>query len=296
MSHSLRSIFIISFLLFTFISNSMAQEIPFENRDKCFYTMNVYPEHAHQVSTESLEVDLHYNRSNPIEGTETAMPADTVRFELVFLLMQYDSTKEPISVSGVGESRNFQGYFSAPRFSTEGSTVIDTIREAIKDGYKQIRDVLGTHLCAIRPLVSTIDKVEENRFQIPLGTSKHVRVGDVFSIYPKEYYDQYRIVDEYLIPYLATGVVIEIGDNISTLRIDDVDGIGVQVQAGDIVELISGSRRQERQVNVLHIGRIPPHIVVLFVDHNEEIAKEDVTSTIREILAEEAASFSFQVE
>ena len=296
MNHSLRFVFIIFPLLLAFVSNGIAQQMSSEDRNECFYTMKVYPEYAHQVSTESLEVDLHYNRLNPIEGTETAMPAETVRFELVFLLMQYDSTKAPFRVSGVGESRNFQGYFSVPKLSTERPTVIDIIREAIREGYKQIKDILGTHVCAIRPLVSTISRVEEDRIQIPLGTSNHVRVGDVFSIYPKEYYNQYRIVDEYLIPYLATGVVIEIGDNISTLRIDDVDGIGVQVQAGDVVELISGSRRQERQVNVLHIGRIPPHIVVHFVDQNEEIARQEITSIIRELLVEEAAPFSFQVE
>ena len=307
MNHSLRSVFIISFLLFAFISNGIAQKIPSKNVRECFdYTINIYPEYSHQVSKENLEVDLHYNRLNPIEGTETAMAEDTIRLELVFLLRQHNSTKAPFRVSGVGESRNFRGYFSAPRFSNiTGPTVIDIIREAIRDGYKQFRDYLGAQSCAMRPLVSTISTIDKDKIQILLGTSDHVRVGDVFSIYPGEYYEQYRTVGGF-VPYLATGTVIEIDDNISMLEID-ADEIGA-VQVGDIVELVSGSSRQEQesasQVNILQIGRIPPHIFVHFVSHryrgsnyygNERIAREEITPYIRKLLVEEAPYFDFRI-
>ena len=295
-------------LLFIFISNGIAQKIPPQNVRECFdYTINIYPKYYRQVSKENLEVDLHYNRFNTIEGTETALPEDTIRLELVFLLRQNDSTKEPFQVSGVGESRNFQGYFSTHGLSdiAEGSTVIDVIREAIRDGYEQFRDYLGAQSCTMRPLVSTISKVDKDGIQIPLGALDRIRIGDVFSIYPREYYDQYRTIGG-LVPYLATGTVIKTNDNISMLEID-ADEIGA-VQVGDIVEFVSGSSRQEQesapQINVLQIGRIPPHIFVHFVSHryrgsnyygNERIARQDITPYIRDILVEEAPDFGLRV-
>ena len=289
---------IIFLSLITFVSNGIAQ-MPFEvpENDTCF--INLYPEHANRFSPSSLEVDLHYDHLSPMHGTEAPLADNTIRLEFILRLQQYNYGRAmPIQISSVAESRNFQGHFSMPLFSiSEGVTVIDVIREAIKNGYRELRDVLGTQFCLKRSLVNTISAIEGDRIEIPLGQIDNVRVGDVFHIYPREYYES--LID---MPYLATGIVIKTDDTTSMLEVYAAR-IG-EVQVGDVVAPDSSidfaSRTLEQRsephylVETLQLGRIP-RIFVRFVDNNGVRAREEITSIIRELLVREAPPFGFQV-
>ena len=302
MDNYLRTFFIMSFLLFIFTVNGIARQMPFEvaENDTCFITL--YPEHANRFSSKSLEVDLHYDHLSPIHGTEAPLADNTIRLELTFRLQlqQYNYGRAmPIQISSVTESRKFQGYFSMPFFGiSEGTTVIDVIREAIRKGYRGVRDALGTQLCFKRSLVNVIRAIEGDRIQIPLGQLDSVRVGDISHIYPGEYEYYNSLID---MPYLATGIVIKVDDTLSTLEVY-VNRIG-EIQVGDIVapdpSIDFASRgleqRDEPYLEILQMGRVP-RIFVRFVDNNGVRVREEITSYIRQFLIEEAPSFGFQVE
>ena len=318
MNHFLSSTFIIFFSLFTFISNSMAQQTSSANTDEvngCTnYIIDVYPEYDELPSGQSFDIDLHsYYDPN---GSEVI--ANRIKLELLFSLRRH-STQEPIQIVGVGESANFNGYFATPPplfgrtgpfrffpiFPIGGQSVLDVARAAIRDGY----EALGEYLSEQRRLGKVERQIRPDTVLISLGQLHGVQEGDVFRIYSEgEGSDSCNIVKD-TESYLATGTVVDTSDNISMLQIN-ADGVG-RVQGGDIVEfdpsidLVSRGQADHSQVNVLQMGRIPPQIFVHFVSNRykepnylrnrRRTITRDITFYIEYDLVKEAPKFGLQV-
>ena len=279
----------------------------------CFdYIIDVRPAYPDRTPGQSMTINLH----EPLDGVNGSLTANYIRLELIFSLRsRINSSTVPFQVIGIGESRNFQGSFKIDVFDESievvdersSDTVEDVVRNAVKDGYRGLRNALGDlSLLEQQPLRSTIRRVgEENTMLVSLGLSDYVQLDDDFYIYPardsrESYYNNCGIA-RHPGTYLTRARVVEIDDNRSIMEWNPIQNGRRSVQQGDIVELDPNvdlvSRKQGNEpylVETLQMGYIPPTFV-RFINTNGAETREEVTFEIRRILFEEARNFNFRM-
>ena len=224
-----------------------------------------------------------------------------------------------LSVIGVGQSRNFQGDFGGisllidnpidfDRRRAEHSvgTIVDLVREAVRDGYESLNEARMSEPLLTLNLIGTVNSVQRNRIQISLGSSDYVQEGDVFNIYLSR-----RRSGQFYSPFyyngcythgtsLATARVVEIIDDYnSILEVENVkenaDGdiqVGNIVALSDDIDLISRIPGYELHRNVLMIGRISTTFVKYH--YQGRVMVRNITPYIIEILDNKAPEFNFR--
>ena len=222
MGHYLKTFFITYLLLFTFASNSVAQETASRETisalntgesDVCFdLIVDISPlDHPLHDIFDSEDAPKGYS----IDVSESSL----TRLELLFTLRR-PGTLATFKIIGVGES---------------GATE-DTVKEAVRDGYGQLRDLLED----FRQPRSEINAVQDDRALVPLGRSDHIQEFDVFHIYPRvDYYNACSDVSYSPLSALAIARVVRMDNTSSILEINVIPDGGRSVQVGDIVRLSS---------------------------------------------------------
>ena len=241
------------------------------------------------------------------------MAEGTIRLELVFSL--HTSAGEVFQARGIGESNHLnETAFGNLSFIDIEMQILDVVREAVRDGYEGLKEVLGERQHQLR---SVVRQIEADTVSLPLGQSHYIQVGDVFNIYRggrryNDYCDVFRHSGPRLATATATATVIGTNNEESILKIVDVTNESRPVQVGDVVELDPSvdlvSRRPGQQgVNVALRAGLMPDVFIGFREEDttaEDTTAEDttairfahdVTHQVRRFLVKEAFDFGFQL-
>ena len=294
------------------------------------YIVDVRPEYSDQTDGQNVTLDLTGDLLGPVDGVQGSLGGNTIRLELSFLLRQFSNSVSTVQVIGVGESRNLQGDIGAlfgglgtpfgMRWEEHPSgTIADVVREAVRDGYKQLRESLGDQGLGQQQLTGTINAVRDDKIRIPLGESDYVQEGDVFNIYPGGGFNSNYGCDNVRRsgPPLTTASVMDIDENNALLRMSVVQNRRRPVQVGDIVELSPEFDLESRipqgsapRASVLRLGLIPNVFIVYRTNRsnrfnnynnynnyygNQRVMRRNITPFIRNFLTREAREFNFRV-
>ena len=248
MNYYLKTFFIIYLLLFTFASNSVAQEtasretLPTLNSnesDVCFdFMVDVRPPN-HQIR----------NLWGLVEGYQIDIPSSGItRLELLFSVAQPEYPEEMVlGTIGIGKARNFQADrgvlvdnlnvpfgFGFVGYSSE-RMISDVVQEAVRDGYEKLRDLgLGYESKQRRP-IGHVRAIQGDEFLVPLGRLDHIQDDDVFYVYSRGDYNACSSDVRGLA--LARARVVRMDDTSAILQINVALGGSRYVQVGDVVEL-----------------------------------------------------------
>ena len=297
------------------------------------YVIDVRPEYSDQTDGQNVTLDLASDLLGPVDGIQGSLGGNTLRLELSFFLRQFSNSLGAFQVIGVGQSRNIRGDFGA-LFGGLGTpfgmkweehpsgTIADVVREAVRDGYKQLRDSLGDQGgLGQEQLTGTVNAVRSDRIRIAVGKSDHVQEGDVFNIYPGGGFNSNNGCDTVRRsgPSLTTATVVEIDNNNSILEMSVVQNRRRPVQVGDIAELGSDFDLESRmpqgsepRKSVLKLGLIPNVFIVYRTERsnrfnnnnnynnynnygNTRVMRRNITPYIRNFLTREARNFNFSV-
>ncbi len=251
------------------------------------YFIDVHPVFSDQTAGQNLTFDLTGRRLKPLDGVGIGIGGNTIRLELSFTLRQFNNNSiSPPPVIGVGESINstfnlgvlFKQIPVGTRWAEHPSgTIADVIKEAVRDGYEQLRDILEDESLGQEKLTGNISKAEGNKIIVPLGLSHHVQIGDVFYIFPGGGYNNNNCnTVRRSGASLATATVTQIKDERSLLEVSAAQNRRRSIQVGDIVELSPEAEFASRlqasgappKKNVLGLGVIP-NIFIAYTPHND---------------------------
>ena len=283
----LKPFFIIYFLLFTFISNSLAQETASSETvsvlntgesDVCFdFVIDIHLlDHPIRNIFDSEDVVL--------EGYQIDIENRTrlERLELAFSVRRPGSLGI-LHVIGIGESIFFS------------RDIPGMVQSAVRDGYGQLRDLLRFEFRRPR---SDVSVVRYNRARVPLDRSHHIQEGDIFYIFPRvDYYNACSDVSDSPPSALAISRVVEIDDTASILEMVMPDG-GRSVQVGDIVRLspeIDFESRLQANTGFRTRGVLQFNVPGIYVVRDTGSSKTwtKLTRFIERFLTTEAPNFGF---
>ena len=237
------------------------------------YIIDVHPEYSDQTPGQSMTINLHGDSLEPVDSIGTTVTGNTIRLELKLFLRQSLNAPSIREAIGIGESRNFQGGFKVTIFGSPigigvdehpSNTVEDVVKNAISDGYEKLRNSLGDYGLGQQRLRGTISQIGADTILVPLGTSKHLQLDDVFFVYPgggQNYNNCNNVSNSGA--FLTKATVIEVDDKRSIMEIDINQNRRRPVQRGDIVEsspdidLVSRREGSDPEPSVLKIGYIP---------------------------------------
>ena len=306
MGHYLKTFFITYLLLFTFASNSVAQEtasretLPTLNSnesDVCSdYIVDVRPD-GHQIR----------NLWGLVEGYQIDIPGSGItRLELLFGVARPEYPEEMVlGTIGVGSARNlpdFEVLFDKLHVPLEFRFIeyppdlmmLHVVQEAVRDGYGKLRDLgLGYDSKQRRP-IDHVSVIQGDEFLVPLGRLDHIQDDDVFYVYSRGDYNACSSDVRGLT--LARATVVRMDDTSSILAINVALGGSRSVQVGDVVELSHeidfASRLQAntdfRTRSVLQFD--VPNIYAF----NDRRVWINVTADIKHFLRTEASDFGFR--
>ena len=248
--------------------------------------------HSHECSDYIIDVRL--IEFFELDGPQTHVGESMVRLELLFSL-QHHNSRAIFQVIGGGTAINFQRIFGS-EFGrlTINATISDVVKKTIRDGYRQLNELLKEQGLEEQPLTCVVNRVQGNRVNIPLGLN-YVQEGDIFYIYPKENYNSNK---SNLANSLTTATVIETNQNSSILEMNIIQNGGKSVQTGDIVELANNTNVEQRK-NTLKLSPVPNIFVTLRLTetstHHNRLIRRNINPYINHYLATEASNFGFQV-
>ena len=250
------------------------------------YILDVRPEGFDQKPGQSfIDIDL-----RPEENT------NRVKLKLAFALRQFDELTLPSQVIGVGEISPFEfEEINNPSsfYGVEGQNIItEAIRKAVRGGYSQLGEALRDRALILEPqLVSTVGvRGGRNRFSLSLGRSDSVQEGDIFGIYSGNCHNPFG-------PPLNEATVVIAHDYASII---EIQGRDEGIQYGDTIALFNDidlhARKPEdghTHQQLLRLNPIPDIRVTLSLSGG--ILRRDITSDLRELLAEEGLNSDLQV-
>ena len=299
------------------------------------YTIDVRPAYSDQTDGQTFTVDLQGEGVRDrlkVDGITGGIGGNTLRLELEFVIR--NSYSQPVTIYGVGTARNlnFESGFKLPRIGSPfnfrygqdpSGTIRNLVRDAIRDGYKNLNLSLAD---SQQQISSTVSKISGDQILIPLGTSDYIQKTDIFYIHPGSggyNYNSSCNNRKSTGPPLATASVIDINTKQAILQIDDIRNRQRQVKVGDAVEIspdidiesrYKAALNQRRDQNAtqtnpnfkrrsLKIGFVPP-VIITFRPHNSSdnfdrfrsrITRRNISPMIRSFLSREARNFGFQI-
>ena len=227
---------------------------------------------------------------------------ETIRLDLSFSLQRYSNLTPSIrSIAGLATAMTFtisdNDSLSGASVEGPGFTIVAyMIRDAIRDGYEQLRNEYEQKreqgFLQQQLITSTVSELWDNRIQIPLGRSHYIQRGDVFNIYGNRVknYRNHCGISRLHGPPLTTATVVEVIDQDNAIL--EVNDNSV-VQVGDIVtRSVDLESRSQASMRILKLS--VPRAFVAF-HSSDGILTEDITPYIRYFLVTEAGVFGFQV-